>query len=190
MHSDLAILTRRVALAGAALGATILGHLSATPSTSVLATAPLMWLAMLLVVVPFGARGGRRVTFAAWGPVRTCAALIGLQVVLHLALHGAPWMFGLVVHHEGPVVTPAGVAVHLAVALLLTLPLCAGQRLLARLLAVVRALLPARRRRSLPRPARRLTLPPALARRRHVLTVRPPRGPPVGRLRPAAAHVA
>lgn len=190
MHQHVAITLRRVAFAGAALAASIAGHVAATPHTTPVAAAPLLWMAMALVVVPFGALGAGRTPFTAWGPVRTFAALATLQAALHLALHGAPWMFGLVEHHQGAVVTPAALAVHALVAIALTVPLCMGQRLLARLAAVVRALVPAARRRALPRAACRLPVPTDVPAARPVVAVRPSRGPPAARLRPVAARVA
>ncbi|MCC6831142.1 MAG: hypothetical protein IT200_07320 [Thermoleophilia bacterium] len=190
MHQHVATTLRRAALTGAALTATVAGHLAVTPNTAPVAAAPLLWMAMTLVVVPFGAAGVRRAPFAAWGPVRTLASLAALQAVLHVALHAAPWMFGLVEHHHGPLVTPAALVVHVALALALTVPLCMGQRMLARLAAAVRALLPAARRRTLPRPARRMPLPADVPAQRPAVTVRPSRGPPAARLRPAAAPTA
>ena len=187
MQPVIATTLRRTALTGAALGATLTGHLLATPDTGVLRVAPVLWLALLAMLVPFGATGRGGGTFAAWGPVRTLLTLLAAQAVLHGLMHWSPWMFGLVEHHDSPLITPAAIAVHGALALLLVVPLVAGQRILARLVAAVRALLPAPRRRALPRHAGRITLPADRPVAQTSLLVRTSRGPPAARLRPVTA---
>lgn len=183
MQPVIATTLRRTALAGAALGATLAGHLAATPDTGVLPAAPILWLAMIALLVPFGAAGRGDGTFTAWGPVRTLVTLVAAQALLHGTMHWSPWMFGLVEHHDSPLITPAAIAVHGVVALLLVVPLCAGQRILERLLAVVRALVPAVRRGALPRPACPAPRFPASV----TAAPRAPRtsrGPPAARLQP------
>ena len=70
----------------------------------------------------------------------------------------APWAFGLAVHHETPVLTPAALATHLAAAVVLAILLARAERLLAAALGVAGAL---RRRLAPPAPTRRPTLPVA-----------------------------
>ena len=188
MQPVIATTLRRTALAGSALGATLTGHLMATPDTGVLRVAPVLWLALIVMLVPFGATGRRGGgTFTAWSPVRTLLTLLAAQAVLHGLMHWSPWMFGLVEHHDSPLITPAAIAVHGVLAVLLLVPLCAGQRILARLVAAVRALLPAPRRRALPLHAGRIALPADRPVAQPSPLVRTSRGPPAARLRPVAA---
>jgi len=191
MNPLVATTLRRMAMWAAALAATLCGHALTARDVHLLPVAPAVWLGLLGLAALVGSRSG---TFTAWGPVRTLTVLLAAQAGLHGLMHWAPWMFGFVEHGHTPLVTPAALGVHVFLALAMLLPLCAGQRLLERLIAAVRALIPARRPRTLPRPARRLALRLGAPRVAQARAPRTSRGPPFRRLRPvsrgAAMHAA
>jgi hypothetical protein len=148
-----ALAARRAMLAGAALGATLAAHAVASGGLRLLAAAPLLWGWMLAAAALCGPRR------AAWrprGPVRLLALLIVWQAAMHLAMTAVPWAFGVSVHHQADLLTPAGLAAHLAAALLLALLLARAERLLAAALGAVAAL---RRLLAPPSPRRRPSLP-------------------------------
>lgn len=169
---------RRAAFASAALTATLAGHAATAPDARLLPVAPAVWMGFVALAVTFSAFRPRPAAFREWGAVRTLAVLLGAQLGLHLAMHEAPWLFGFAGHAHASMFAPGAMAVHLSVAALMLLPLRAGQRLLARLAAVARALLvPGRRRPGWP-PARRLAVPATTVRSRTVRASRTSRGPP------------
>jgi len=154
-----ALAVRRAMLAGAALGATLAAHAVASGGLRLQATAPLAWGWLLAAAALCGPR---RAGWRARGPLRLLALLIVLQAAMHLAMTAAPWAFGVSVHHRADLLTPQGVAAHLAAAILLALLLARAERLLAAALGAVGAI---RRLLAPPAPRRRPSLPaPVTAR--------------------------
>jgi hypothetical protein len=189
MNAVTATTLRRAALWSAALAATLIGHVVATGGLRILPVAPALWIGAVAVTVPLGAVTPARVTFRAWGPARVLVVLLAAQAALHLAMHHAPALFGLGAHAHGPLASPAVLAVHAGLAVASTLLVCAGQRMLLRALAVVRALLPPGPRRPLPRAPRLLIATVAAPRRAEARAPRTSRGPPavLTRLAPGSA---
>ncbi|MBJ7456560.1 MAG: hypothetical protein JHC74_10925, partial [Thermoleophilia bacterium] len=145
MSPQIASASRRAAIAGGALAASLIGHAFTVGGAEILPVAPLLWLGVLSLVLLSGATRSAG-TFRAWGPLRILGALLLGQAGLHLLLHAAPWALGLGVHHTGAaLITPSAVVVHLLLALLLLAALCFGQTLLLRALAIARALFTRRR---------------------------------------------
>lgn len=168
---------RRGAFAAAALGATLAAHAVAhRGDLALMRHAVPAWAMLVGLSLLVGRRHGR---FAARGAGLTFALLAAGQAVLHWALAGVPWAFGLRVHHEVPVATPAAIVTHLIAAIVLTGLLVRGQRLLQALVrvrdAIRRLLAPRARRRRAPMA---LTLPRSPAARRPALCSAPSRGPP------------
>lgn len=116
--------------------------------------------------------------YRAWGLPRAVMSLVGVQFGAHVVLWPTPWMFGITEHTHVALINPVALAAHVAVAATFALLLFHGQRLLARLVRVLVAIL-GRRRPSLPRPLRTmrpvLRLVPTSSRGRPRLS----RGPPL-----------
>lgn len=169
---------RRGALAAAAIGATLGGHVLTGAHLGLLPVAPALWAAVVLLAVLWGAR--RIPTgFTAWSPGRVLALLVAGQLAVHAVLARAPWALGVAEHHTAPLLAPSTLAAHAAVALAIWMALCFGQRVLVVALAVARVLLggPAPRLRRALRTGRvPIDLPPAAPRR--VADPRTSRGPP------------
>ncbi len=179
---------RRAAIASGALGATLTGHMLTLDGWRLLPVAPLLWLGIIALTIPTAAPWRGLAAFSAWRPAKVLVALVGAQAAFHLLVDAAPWAVGLVMDHQhGPVIAPRAVLVHLAIALVLWVALCFGQRLLVRAVAVARALLsPAPGRAGGRGPGRILRDVAAVPSRwRH--RARTSRGPPAGLLRPLGA---
>ncbi len=177
---------RRAALAGGALAATLIGHLVTVGDVRILPAAPLIWLTAIALAILPGAGLRGVAAFRAWSPPALFAALLGAQAALHALLHTAPWALGLGSHHHDTALISAdAVAVHLAVAGILLWALCAGQRLLVRALAIVRAILGAEPPRASARPTGEPVWTLVVAPRQWRRGPRSSRGPP-----PAGPHLA
>lgn len=142
----------------------------------------MLWAAVVLLAVLWGAR---RVParFTAWSPGRLLAFLVAGQLAVHAVLAKAPWALGVAEHHTAPLLSPGTLAAHTAVALLIWVALCFGQRVLVVALALARALL----RGPLPRVRRgrrtgRVPVAPPPAQPRRAADPRTSRGPPAGAL--------
>ncbi|MFN8110495.1 MAG: hypothetical protein U0Y82_11725 [Thermoleophilia bacterium] len=177
MHPLSARALRRAGLVGTAMAVTLMGHALAAGHLAAVRVAPAAWLGIIAVATLLSAlRRGR--AFSEWSPGRVLAALLVTQAGLHVVLHAAPWVFGLVPHHATPLVSSTTVSVHVCAALLLWGPLCWGQRVLARAARLVRALVARPRPRALPRPARAVGRPLWVPHRRDHNRPRSSRGPP------------
>ena len=180
MNAFTASLARRSALVSAAFAATLTGHLMSGEGLRVLPVAPVLWCGLLGVFIMLSGRRTKP-TFAAWSPAATLRVLLLTQAAMHLLLHQVPWAFGLLAHPGHELITASAVAAHAVVALALLVPLCWGQRILERAVAVVHALAGgATDVAGTPRHAHILGLEvrrPALARRASTLSAR---GPPTG----------
>lgn len=179
MSPQIASASRRAAIAGGALAASLIGHAFTVGGAEILPVAPLLWLGVLSLVLLSGATRRSAGTFRAWGPLRILGALLLGQAGLHLLLHAAPWALGLGVHHAGAaLITPSAVVVHLLLALLLLGALCFGQTLLLRALAIARALFTRRRPSAPARPTAALPRDVWLAASQWRHDPRSSRGPP------------
>lgn len=137
---------RRGAVGAAALTATLVAHAASGADVALTATAPLVWMGVVL----FGAQGlWRRCGegFRAWGPVRMLATLALVQAALHVAIHVAPWAFGFVGHAHAPLLSATAVGAHAAVALVFGAALWWGETVLSRMVDVVDAVRSALRAR-------------------------------------------
>ncbi|MFN8124017.1 MAG: hypothetical protein U0237_16525 [Thermoleophilia bacterium] len=167
---------RRAATFAAALVATLVAHLAAG-GVELMAVAPVVWAGMTGLCT-FAAAVRRPARFRARGPAQTCACLVAAQVALHVLMSWAPWAFGLTAHHHGAMLTAGALVAHGAAAVVLTVLLCAGERLLAAAVAVARILAPVARRRGHGRPGRVLALVSRIAPSRGVAGSWSSRGPP------------
>lgn len=134
MHHVHALALRRTALVGTGLGLTIASHGAAVGGLRVTAIAPVLWGTILLASFMCGGRG----RFRPRGWVTTFAGVAAVQLVAHVLLLWAPWLLGLVVHHDAAALEPRALLVHAAGAVVLTAILRGADRLLAAALAVVR----------------------------------------------------
>jgi hypothetical protein len=111
-----ALALRRVVLVACALAATLVAHALAVGGIDVAPIAPFAWLMLLLMVTMAGPR-------RAWRPRHPLATLgiaAALQALMHLAMAGAPWAFGIGAHHAAHATAGPGQIVPHAVAALLT----------------------------------------------------------------------
>ena len=155
---------------------------------AVLPIAPVLWLGLVALAILSAAPGRGLATFAAWRPAKVLAVLVAAQAAFHVLVDAAPWAVGLVMDHQhGAVLTPRAVVVHVAVALLLWVALCFGQRLLVSAVAAARALLSPDPSRPAGRGAGRILQDVAAAPARWRHRARTSRGPPAPRSQPAAA---
>ncbi|MGD9695105.1 MAG: hypothetical protein AB7V42_05535 [Thermoleophilia bacterium] len=137
MHPALALALRRAAFAAAALAITLGGHAFTADGFAVRPAAPVLWALLLLVAALCG--GHRR--FRARSFPATGAILIAAQALLHVAMTGAPWLFGIAPHHPPELLIDVrSAALHGAVALVLALMLHGLDRALATAVAVIRRL--------------------------------------------------
>jgi len=173
-----ALALRRAAFAVAALAATVAVHTATAGALDLLPVGPALWGFLVCAAMLCGGRGG---AFHARGAPRAFGVLLLVQLILHLVLVRAPWALGVEPHHEYPLVTPASLAGHVAVALLLAVALARGERVLDALTRAAHAV----RRILRDRPRRRAVPPlrlaaavaaPALPLR---TTGTPTRGPPL-----------
>jgi hypothetical protein len=131
-----ALALRRMLVAAAALSATLLAHAMASGGLHVVSAAPALWGCLVLVA---GVAGPRRRTWRERGVVGGLLILLPAQVLIHLAMGVAPWMFGLYVHGSPALITPAAAAAHVGLAVLLAILLARAERLLSAWQAVGRA---------------------------------------------------
>lgn len=175
---------RRAALFAAALVATLVAHL-AVGGVALMTVAPVMWIGMTGLCT-FAAAVRRPGRFRARRPAETCLWLVAAQAVLHVLMSWAPWAFGLAGHHHGALLTAGALAAHGAAAAVLAVLLCAGERLLAAAVTVVRTLAPSpRRSRGHGRPGRVLPMVSRIAPSRGVVGSWSSRGPPRPVVNPA-----
>jgi hypothetical protein len=148
VHPAVALSLRRVALMSAGLFATLVAHVVAVGDIAVAAYAPVTWVMLLLGAALCGSRGA----FVPRGFLHTAILLTLVQLSLHAGSSRGPWAFGLVPHHEMPLIDVRAVAVHSAAALALALLLRGIDHILATAVALVRLLrCTARRRVGAPR---------------------------------------
>lgn len=193
MNPLTAIAVRRAAIAGGALGATVVGHMLTSDGWGLLPIAPFLWAGILAVTTLSTAHRGAMAAFRSWSAARILAILVAAQVAFHVVADSAPWAVGIAMpgHHHPPLISARVVVIHVILAVAIWLALCFGQRLLAGAVAVVRALLAPVRPRGRRGPATRLRPPVLLVRGRRPRRPRSSRGPPPairphrpGRLRP------
>jgi hypothetical protein len=117
MSSTTALALRRLAVAAGALAASLLAHCAALGDVAITPSAPVVWTGLLAGVTLVGRRRGwRRLGFGA-----NLLWMASAQALVHVAMTGAPWAFGLAPHHEpglglgiGVLAAHAGAAVGLA----------------------------------------------------------------------------
>lgn len=170
---------RRASIAAAGISSAIAAHVVSMGGMDILPVAPALW-AMLIAVV--AVLGTRRAPFVARGLGVTAVLVVASQVAMHVAMVAAPWAFGLAAHHAEPLLTPASAVAHVVAAVVLIALVAWGERLLAALSAVARAVLGAVAARPARRPGTVARLHPVrlsrVARRAFVRAL-PSRGPPV-----------
>jgi hypothetical protein len=180
MNAVSAAALRRGSVLAGALAATLAAH-ALSGGAAVLPVAPALWLGIVAVAVLPGLGPRRVARFGAWGTPRILATLVAVQLATHVALVKAPWALGLVAHHHGPALTVRALALHLGVALALTVLLRFGERWALGVLAAVTAMLSLAPPRAHPRP--RAAARPGGAR----LVSPPARGPRTSRGPPSPA---
>lgn len=168
---------RRALIVAAGVVSAIVAHVVSMGGLSMLPVAPAMW-AMIIALAAFV--GTRRRPFAARGVAATALLVVAAQALMHVGMVAAPWAFGLSVHHAEPFITPASLVAHVVAAVVLVALVAWGERLLAALSAVARALLGTVTRRRAAAPVARL-LPTCTApcTARGLRRAIPSRGPPV-----------
>lgn len=137
---------RRALIAAAGVTSAIAAHVVSMGELEMLPVAPALW-AMIIAVAAIA--GTRRRPFAARGMAVTASLVVGAQLAMHAGMVYAPWAFGLVAHHAEPLITPGSAVAHVVAAVVLVALVAWGERLLAVLSAVARAILgdaPRRRR--------------------------------------------
>ena len=176
-----ALALRRLAIAGGALGASLVAHCAAAGDLALTAAAPVVWAGLLSIVTM---AGGRR-RFRPRGLGRALAVMVAAQAAVHLAMTWAPWASGLAPHHhDAALVGPEALAAHAVAAVLLAVLAVRLDAWLARAASIAAAV----RRWLAPPPASRPASAPAPVAGdpapRHAARGRVPcRGPPL--LRPA-----
>ncbi len=133
MAPQQALALRRLLLTMAAMTGTLVAHAICSGGLAIAPAAPLVWGSVCCLAVIAGGRPGerRRAMWRAWSPAGLLARLVAVEMALHLALTGAPWAFGVTVHHSPDLVAPASLAAHGAAALVLGLALLAAQHVLS-----------------------------------------------------------
>lgn len=168
---------RRASIAAAGVASALMAHMAATGDLSVLPVAPALWAMLVLLAAVVGTR---RAPFAARGLAVTAALVVVSQAVMHTGMVFAPWAFGLQAHHAEPLLTPASAVAHVVAAVVLIALVAWGERLLAALSRVARALLASTPRRPRVALAARVVAPESLhVPLRALVRVAPTRGPPV-----------
>ena len=132
-----ALALRRLLLTAAALTATLVAHAICAGGLDLVPAAPLVWGSACCLAVVAGPRRGA--AWSDWSPPGLVARLVAIQLVLHAALTGAPWAFGVSVHHPPPLVTPSILVAHGAAAAVLAIVLLGAQRALSAAQRVVGA---------------------------------------------------
>lgn len=172
-----ALAMRRAGLAAGVLSASLVAHIVATDRPDLTPVAPVVWVGLIAA----GALLGPRHHWRCHGTGGLLAILGLWQIIAHLTMIRAPWLFGLEPHHHpGLELDPTALAIHAAAAIGLALTLTRLERALERAMATVARALGALTR---PPSARRrpTTLVPAVLWRlpRTWRPARPPcRGPP------------
>jgi len=117
----------------AGLTGTLVAHAVCSGGLVIAPAAPLVWGSICCIAVIAGARPGRhpRPMWREWSPAGLLARLVAVEMALHLALTGAPWAFGVTVHHSPDLIAPATLAAHGVAALVLALALMAAQHVLS-----------------------------------------------------------
>lgn len=165
-------------MAAAGLVSALVAHVVAFGEIDLLPIAPALWGMLIGIAAVLGTRAPGFVT-RAW-PV-TVGLVVASQAAMHIGMVEAPWAFGLRIHHEESLVTPAMLVTHLVAAVVLVAAVCWFDRLLGVLSRVVSAVISAVPARPA---ARRLVTRVALpaAPRVRVAGLRraiPSRGPPL-----------
>jgi hypothetical protein len=169
---------RRALIAAAGVTSAIAAHVVSMGELEMLPVAPALW-AMIIAVAAIA--GTRRRTFVPRGIAVTAVLVVAVQLAMHAGMVFAPWAFGLAAHHAEPFLTPGSAIAHVVAAVVLITLVAWGERLLAALSAVARAVLaPARRHPRRPGVLTRIhpsraSRPPRAAFARAT----PSRGPPV-----------
>jgi hypothetical protein len=132
-----ALAARRLGVAAAALGATLLAHGVADGGLHPVPAAPALWGWLVMAAA---LAGPRRRPWRERGALRTIAVLVPAQALLHVAMGATPWAFGLRVHHAAPLLTTPALLAHLAAAALLGILLARAERLLTAAQAAARAI--------------------------------------------------
>lgn len=138
MHVAHALALRRLAVAAAALAASLVAHVAATGELHLTPAAPVLWATLLLTAVMCG----RRRRFLPRSIGRTALVLALMQAGVHIVMTDAPWALGLAAHDAGaPILDVRSLAVHAAAAVVLVVLLGGLDRCLAAAVAVVRLLI-------------------------------------------------
>lgn len=178
MSAPRAHAARRASVAAAGIASAIMAHLVTMGDLAVLPVAPALWAMIIALAAVLGTR---RAPFARRGLAVTAALVLASQMAMHVGMVAAPWAFGIAAHHAEPLVTPASAIAHVVAAVVLVALVAWGERLLAALVAVARAVFGHARRR----PARPGVVARLLARgtcrlpRTSFAHVAPSRGPPL-----------
>jgi hypothetical protein len=116
MSPTTALALRRLAVAAGALAASLLAHCAALGDMAITPSAPVVWVGLLAGVTLVG----RRRSWRRRGLAPSLLWMGCAQAIVHVAMSGAPWAFGLAPHHEPGLGLGAGVLVaHAGAALLL-----------------------------------------------------------------------
>lgn len=134
-----ALALRRLLLTVAGLTGTLVAHALCSGGLVVAPAAPLVWGSIGCLAVVAGPRS-RRPRWREWSPLGLLARVVAVELALHVALTGAPWAFGVTVHHSPDIVAPATLAAHGAAALVLALALMAAQHVLSAAQNIIDAL--------------------------------------------------
>jgi hypothetical protein len=177
MHQVRALALRRAAFAASGLLATLTAHAASDRELHLLPIAPFAWLG-LISVAALAMRPSA--VYAPRSAARTIALLLAVQSLMHLALVGAPWAFGLAGHTHDPAITGMAVLTHALAAVVLCILLRRADHLLGAAVCLARVL----RRALAPRPSGASSGGSLLGERTPARTRRPARarlarGPPV-----------
>ena len=146
MSATRAHAARRALVASAGVASAITAHAVTMGGLDLLPIAPALWAMAIGLAALIGTRSR---PFRARGIALTALLVVAPQVVMHAGMVAAPWAFGLTVHHAEPFISPASAVAHVVAAIVLIALVAWGERLLAAVSAVARAVLgdvPRRRR--------------------------------------------
>lgn len=152
MGDTTAAALRRGALAFVGVLATLLAHGVATGQMVGSLLTPFV-LISASGAVGMATMVGPAIHYRAWGFARTVLSLVAVQLASHVLLWSSPWLYAITDHTHVTLIGPWALACHVAVGATFAVLMFHGQRMLARLVRVLVAML-GRRRRSLPRPLR------------------------------------
>ncbi|MBL6633670.1 MAG: hypothetical protein ISP32_04650 [Thermoleophilia bacterium] len=139
---------RRASIAAAGIASAIAAHMVAMGDLALLPVAPALWAMLIALAAVIGTR---RAPFVARGMGATALLVVLSQMAMHVGMVTAPWAFGIAAHHAEPLLTPGSAVAHVVAAIVLVALVAWGERALAVLSAVARAVLspaPRRPRRS------------------------------------------